>query len=303
MQFIPSTWSVVGVDGDGDGKRNPQDIDDAALATAVYLCSGDEDLSTPPASGSAVYRYNHSQDYVDLVLSIMAAYAEGDYSSVPTSSAGTDHLHPRLRRLGDGLRDHRLPPPRAHPAALGSDPRRVHPVRRRHARHRGRPPARPGPPPDGSGGSAGSGSLTAQAPSSPASKPPAPVTQTLSALDKAKQTCQNSFTAAQISALGGLTACGNAVLDQGLSAVTSLLNPPADGRRHDRGGTTTPPAPAALTRAEATAQCLASGDQPARRRRAQRVRRPPDGRLTRAPADARPGARAGQSRPATSAAQ
>ena len=46
MQFIPSTWSVVGVDGDGDGKRNPQDLDDAALATAVYLCSGDENLST-----------------------------------------------------------------------------------------------------------------------------------------------------------------------------------------------------------------------------------------------------------------
>ena len=50
MQFIPSTWSVIGVDGDGDGKRNPQDIDDAALATAVYLCSGNEDLSTRPAS-------------------------------------------------------------------------------------------------------------------------------------------------------------------------------------------------------------------------------------------------------------
>ena len=45
MQFIPSTWSVVGVDGDSDGTRNPQDIDDAALATAVYLCSGDDDLS------------------------------------------------------------------------------------------------------------------------------------------------------------------------------------------------------------------------------------------------------------------
>ena len=45
MQFIPSTWSVIGVDGDNDGKRNPQDIDDAALATAVYLCSGNEDLS------------------------------------------------------------------------------------------------------------------------------------------------------------------------------------------------------------------------------------------------------------------
>src|SRR6476661_2808289 len=94
MQFIPSTWSVVGVDGDSDGKRNPQDIDDAALATAVYLCSGNEDLSTTDGQRSAVYRYNHSQEYVDLVLSIMRAYADGDFSSVPTSSAGTTTFTP-----------------------------------------------------------------------------------------------------------------------------------------------------------------------------------------------------------------
>ena len=68
MQFIPSTWSVVGVDADGDGKRNPQDIDDAALATAVYLCSGDDDLGTDAGQRAAVYRYNHSKEYVDLVL-------------------------------------------------------------------------------------------------------------------------------------------------------------------------------------------------------------------------------------------
>ncbi len=83
MQFIPSTWSVVGVDGDNDGKRNPQDIDDAALATAVYLCSGDDDLSTDAGRRAAVYRYNHSQDYVDLVLSLMHAYLRGDFSSSP----------------------------------------------------------------------------------------------------------------------------------------------------------------------------------------------------------------------------
>jgi Transglycosylase SLT domain len=94
MQFIPSTWSVVGVDGDGDGRRNPQDVDDAALATAVYLCSGDEDLSTTKGQESAVYRYNHSREYVDLVLSIMRAYAEGDYSSVPTSTAGSTTFTP-----------------------------------------------------------------------------------------------------------------------------------------------------------------------------------------------------------------
>src|SRR6201747_1309477 len=44
MQFIPSTWQVVKVDADGDNQRNPQDMDDAALATAVYLCSGNDNL-------------------------------------------------------------------------------------------------------------------------------------------------------------------------------------------------------------------------------------------------------------------
>ncbi|WP_426242625.1 lytic transglycosylase domain-containing protein [Nocardioides sp. LHG3406-4] len=86
MQFIPSTWAVVGVDGDSDGKRNPQDIDDAALATAVYLCSGDEDLSGEAGQRATVYRYNHSNDYVDLVLSIMHAYLDGDYLSLPNTT-------------------------------------------------------------------------------------------------------------------------------------------------------------------------------------------------------------------------
>ncbi|MFC6287995.1 lytic transglycosylase domain-containing protein [Nocardioides sp. GCM10027113] len=86
MQFIPSTWSVVGVDADGDAKRDPQDIDDAALASAVYLCSGNDDLSTVAGQRAAVYRYNHSESYVDLVLSIMNAYLSGDFTSVPNSA-------------------------------------------------------------------------------------------------------------------------------------------------------------------------------------------------------------------------
>jgi membrane-bound lytic murein transglycosylase B len=35
MQFIPSTWAIVGVDADNDGQRNPQDVYDAALGSAV----------------------------------------------------------------------------------------------------------------------------------------------------------------------------------------------------------------------------------------------------------------------------
>ncbi|WP_262347566.1 lytic transglycosylase domain-containing protein [Nocardioides dongxiaopingii] len=90
MQFIPSTWAVVGVDADNDGVRDPQDIDDAALATAVYLCSGKDDLATLAGQRASVFRYNHSEAYVDLVLSIMDAYLDGDFTSVPegTSAAG-----------------------------------------------------------------------------------------------------------------------------------------------------------------------------------------------------------------------
>jgi membrane-bound lytic murein transglycosylase B len=94
MQFIPSTWSVVGVDADGDGERNPQDVDDAALATAVYLCSGSDDLSTPAGQRSSVYRYNHSSSYVDLVLSIAAAYLDGEFTSVPNGTTSAGYLVP-----------------------------------------------------------------------------------------------------------------------------------------------------------------------------------------------------------------
>lgn len=87
MQFIPSTWNAVGVDADGDGRRDPQDIDDAALAGAVYLCSGDQDLGTDAGRRAAVFRYNRSQTYVDLVLAIMDSYLEGEYVSVPSNVA------------------------------------------------------------------------------------------------------------------------------------------------------------------------------------------------------------------------
>jgi hypothetical protein len=77
MQFIPSTWQVWGRDGDGDGQADPSDVDDAALATASYLCAGDRDLRNEKDRRSAVFSYNHSWDYVDLVLAWADAYATG----------------------------------------------------------------------------------------------------------------------------------------------------------------------------------------------------------------------------------
>jgi hypothetical protein len=94
MQFIPSTWQVVKVDADGDNKRDPQDIDDASLATAVYLCSGTDNLGTRKGQEAAVYRYNHSQSYVNLVLRIMEAYSSGDYTAVPSGTNGSTSYSP-----------------------------------------------------------------------------------------------------------------------------------------------------------------------------------------------------------------
>lgn len=84
MQFIPGTWRVVGVDANGDGRKDPQNIADAATATAVYLCSGPGDLSTDSGARSAVLRYNHSDAYADQVLALAAGYRSG-YTVVPGS--------------------------------------------------------------------------------------------------------------------------------------------------------------------------------------------------------------------------
>ncbi|WP_432942664.1 lytic transglycosylase domain-containing protein [Kribbella sp. CA-253562] len=90
MQFIPATWQAMGVDGDGDGAKNPQDIDDAAMSTGVYLCSGGSDLSRAGDLNAAVLRYNHSHAYADLVISIAKAYAGGSWIVVGNGTESDD---------------------------------------------------------------------------------------------------------------------------------------------------------------------------------------------------------------------
>ncbi len=92
MQFIPSTWAVVGVDADADSRRDPQDVDDAALGTAVYLCSGPESLATDAGRRPAVHRYNHSDSYVDLVLAVMHSYQSGDWAAVPDNTTSATYF-------------------------------------------------------------------------------------------------------------------------------------------------------------------------------------------------------------------
>jgi len=64
MQFIGGTWARWGADGNRDGIIDRNNIDDAALAAANYLCAGGRDLSTGEGWSKAVHSYNHSNDYV-----------------------------------------------------------------------------------------------------------------------------------------------------------------------------------------------------------------------------------------------
>jgi hypothetical protein len=86
MQFIPSSWSIHGQDGNHDGRRDPNNVVDAALASGSYLCTGDRDVDVEKQRRAAVFSYNHSWDYVDLVLAWADAYAGG--TPVLTGSLG-----------------------------------------------------------------------------------------------------------------------------------------------------------------------------------------------------------------------
>ncbi len=227
MQFIPSTWRVVGVDGDGDGQRNPQDIDDAALATAVYLCSGDENLGNRAGQESAVYRYNHSQDYVNLVLSIADAYAAGDYSATPNGSTSSTTFTPSYgdsvfggKSGASGYKGSRAPKPQQGQTQA--------------------PSSNGGGTSTGGGDSTGGGTTVVPGGNTGSSPDPidkvkdagddvaGTVTNTLTPLEKATAWCQANLSGAELTAIGGLSACANAYLDGGAAAVNNLLAGLAD---------------------------------------------------------------------------
>lgn len=72
MQFMPATWQIYGVDGDGDGKANILDQVDAVYSAARYLCAAGG--GNPNTLYDAIFSYNHADWYVREVLSLAAQY-------------------------------------------------------------------------------------------------------------------------------------------------------------------------------------------------------------------------------------
>lgn len=88
MQFIPQTWAAMAADGDGDGVSDPNDLDDAALAAAAYLCRSGGNLADDGALATAIRTYNNSAAYVILVMAYADAYRRGAYPTVPAGLVG-----------------------------------------------------------------------------------------------------------------------------------------------------------------------------------------------------------------------
>ncbi|MET9886386.1 lytic transglycosylase domain-containing protein [Streptomyces sp. NPDC006430] len=88
LQFIPSTWATWGADGNGDSKRDPNNIYDAALGAGLYLCAGDRNLSDQAQLDRAILSYNNSREYVNTVVGYMHQYQNG-VTGVPNPPAGT----------------------------------------------------------------------------------------------------------------------------------------------------------------------------------------------------------------------
>ena len=68
MQFLPATWAAYGADGDGDGRADVMNAVDALHGAARLLCANGG--ADPQGLGTALWNYNHSENYVRHVLGL-----------------------------------------------------------------------------------------------------------------------------------------------------------------------------------------------------------------------------------------
>jgi hypothetical protein len=119
MQFLPGTWSRYA----SEGHANVQNLFDASLAAARYLCSGGLNLRDPEQVMSAIMRYNNSIAYARNVLGWAAAYSTGvvplDLPPItgPVGPIADAHLD-NYEGLGPGLPANALGLPASDPMAL-----------------------------------------------------------------------------------------------------------------------------------------------------------------------------------------
>jgi len=133
LQFIPTTWQSLGRDGNGDRVADPNNLFDAAVSAAGYLClGGGGDLSDPARLRQAVYGYNHSWAYVDAVLGWARLYQGGvatgpDVPAGPPGPSTTTAGPPASDPPGAGPTTTRRPPTTDSPTTTSRRPTTTRP--------------------------------------------------------------------------------------------------------------------------------------------------------------------------------
>ncbi|WP_067455736.1 C40 family peptidase [Actinomadura macra] len=81
MQFLAPTFKAFAVDGNKDGHKDRYDPADAVPTAAAYL----KHNGAPRRMRTAIFMYNHSWDYVNLVLDWAKKYVGGDFEVVQSN--------------------------------------------------------------------------------------------------------------------------------------------------------------------------------------------------------------------------
>lgn len=97
MQFMPATWTAMGVDGDGDGRADITNDADSAMSAANYLTKSGV-TNGPAGVRAAIFAYNHADWYVNDVLYYAAAYGHGTVLG-STTQCGPGQGNPSLPPL------------------------------------------------------------------------------------------------------------------------------------------------------------------------------------------------------------
>jgi membrane-bound lytic murein transglycosylase B len=75
LQFIPTTWSELGRDGNGDGEADPDNLFDASLTAVAHLCIREPgDYAQRHELRRALVAYNASGRYAEDVLGWIERY-------------------------------------------------------------------------------------------------------------------------------------------------------------------------------------------------------------------------------------
>jgi membrane-bound lytic murein transglycosylase B len=89
MGFLPTSWQGYGSDGNGDLVADPHNIYDAAEASARLLCRTSRRLDIESNLRTALFNYNRSQRYVNIVHGYIT-----NYDAVPLDLPTDPRLQP-----------------------------------------------------------------------------------------------------------------------------------------------------------------------------------------------------------------